>query len=729
MRNIPIIIITAFLVLLAKESGSTAAGPVVIDGKTESYALGTYLEILEDKDKKWTIDHVTAPELSRQFIRSDKEIPSFGISGSAFWVRFTVAVKQAVPFHWKLELEFPLIDYVDLYSPALGGEKNSLTRYRVKKKGYAYPFSQRGNGYSNIVFDINLRQGDHKTYYARIESFDRTELGLFLQTEAALEEKNQNRMYLLGMYFGLAVVIMILNLIMFFTIRDPSYLYYVLFVASAGLYLFTQNGLTYKYLVPESFWEFKNHVFYIIIACFFWGMQFSKSFLNIKKHTPRLHKLIRISQAIFASYLILPFLASFSLSIIIIVVSGMPVVLLLLVSGFVILLKKYGPAKYFMAAWGILVSAAIITGLKNLGFIPANFFTIYSLHIGSSIELIILTIGLGARIQIMKQEKELAQVQVIETQEKMVEQLVYSNLEIEEANRKIGLSEEKYRLLVENTKDVIFSLDEEWHFISANRALWNFFGIDPEKVSSLHFRDLLFVGDKDTSIARQFVLEKLGYFFEENKRLQFKAEFKSPISTEPREMMVYLEPVIVEGKNEILGKLSTEVEDSLMKNIEFEKQVIRISNYLVAAEDISYRVTSNLGKYIDQSKATFLRIALREILINAIEHGNLNISFEEKSRVMAAENYFQFVGKKQNDPRYRDRRVQIEYTIGPQLAAYIITDEGDGFDHKKVMEGIVKEGPGMLSHGRGLCMALKEFDEISYNEKGNRVTLVKYFED
>ena len=57
---------------------------------------------------------------------------------------------------------------------------------------------------------------------------------------------------------------------------------------------------------------------------------------------------------------------------------------------------------------------------------------------------------------------------------------------------------------------------------------------------------------------------------------------------------------------------------------------------------------------------------------------------------------------------------------------YKISDEGNGFDYKKIMAQIKNEvNQKMLSHGRGISMASSIFDEIQYNDKGNQVMLVK----
>ena len=62
----------------------------------------------------------------------------------------------------------------------------------------------------------------------------------------------------------------------------------------------------------------------------------------------------------------------------------------------------------------------------------------------------------------------------------------------------------------------------------------------------------------------------------------------------------------------------------------------------------------------------------------------------------------------------------IEFTVGPELISFRITDEGNGFDHKKMLlrKSDDKEIQA-LAHGRGIIMARDFFDKVEYNEKGN----------
>ena len=114
--------------------------------------------------------------------------------------------------------------------------------------------------------------------------------------------------------------------------------------------------------------------------------------------------------------------------------------------------------------------------------------------------------------------------------------------------------------------------------------------------------------------------------------------------------------------------------------------------------------------------------------MNSVEHGNLGISFEEKSESLANDEYFQILIDRQKDPKNITKKVHIEYSLLPERVEFRITDAGDGFDHQKMLTR-PKNDLSLIpvGHGRGIMMAREFFDKIEFNEKGNSVYLVKNF--
>ncbi len=305
---------------------------------------------------------------------------------------------------------------------------------------------------------------------------------------------------------------------------------------------------------------------------------------------------------------------------------------------------------------------------------------------------------------------------------------VGSMKEAEKAGKIISLSERKYRLIVEGTKDFIFSLNHELQFISVNESMHKMMNMNIEKIKTMTFPDLVFDNPGDYGLTGKIIKSNLDSLIMEKKQFDYKVMFKPFTSNEPKEFRVRLEYINIDEEEEIVGRATPVVDDILLDCFHSEVQKYVIGNYLVTADEMSTRLVRNLSRYMKAQDVSYLRVCLREIIINAIEHGNLEISFEEKTRVLNNENYMEYILNKQTDPSFRGKKVTIEYSINPNKAVFKITDQGKGFNYKELLDKVQNEVKDkLLPHGRGITMTMNVFDKIKYNETGNEVILVKYF--
>ncbi len=306
------------------------------------------------------------------------------------------------------------------------------------------------------------------------------------------------------------------------------------------------------------------------------------------------------------------------------------------------------------------------------------------------------------------------------------ELLLLSKEQTEEANRQITLSEEKYRLLVEGSGDIIFSLDEDWNILTINWAVKRLLNIKPDLITGRNFTNLLFENNRGYIVAQDVLRERLQQFARDRRPVHFVTEFRPSPTSAPRDLHVRLEYIDGRGKNEILGKAGFGDEDPLLPYLDYERQTYTIGNFLSTAEDVTRRLTRNLEKTLEAGEINLIRIALREMIINAIEHGNLEITYDEKTAATGEGNYLNFIAARQNRPEYRNKQVRIEYMLQDDRVQYLITDEGKGFDHRKHLQEDPREANElMLAHGRGITMTRNVFDTVRYNQKGNQVLLVK----
>lgn len=128
------------------------------------------------------------------------------------------------------------------------------------------------------------------------------------------------------------------------------------------------------------------------------------------------------------------------------------------------------------------------------------------------------------------------------------------------------------------------------------------------------------------------------------------------------------------------------------------------------------------AKLWDETGLIQVQMALREALVNAIFHGNLEMSSEVKEQ---GETYFlEMAEERRKKPPYRDRRVRIVTMETSVEATYIIGDDGPGFDPLTLPDPTDPENLEKVS-GRGLFLIRAFMDEVHHNAKGNEITMVK----
>lgn len=129
-----------------------------------------------------------------------------------------------------------------------------------------------------------------------------------------------------------------------------------------------------------------------------------------------------------------------------------------------------------------------------------------------------------------------------------------------------------------------------------------------------------------------------------------------------------------------------------------------------------------LGKLLAQlcPDSNAVSIGLSELLINAVEHGNLGLDYNDKSEALDNQTWDNEVDRRLQDPAYRDKRVNVRFEYQPGNISFRIVDEGAGFDFNNYKEF----SPERLldSHGRGIMMArAASFSTVEYQGCGNEV--------
>ena len=401
------------LLLLLFCCSSFSAPPVQLVPGTGQYHLAPHIDILEDPEGLLDIEQVSSGAYDNQWQQNQQQTPNFALSSSAYWMRMTFHSAMPKPQDWWFELSFAGGDYIDYYVLSQGKVISKILT------GDRRPFDSRPIAYRNFLFELPLAPNQTRQVYLRLQTFDglHEPSPVMLWDQSSFALNNGIRQLGIGLYFGVMMVMMIYNLFIYLLVRDQAYLYYVGYIVFLLGWLVAYHGYTLHYLWPN--WPDWDNQFKLIssgIWCIFVG-QFVRNFLNAKVLVPWFDKLSLLVMIGMFLIILLTLTGAYVLPILLMIGLGIPYAITCFFAGYSCLKTGFRPARYFLLAWTTLLVCFTAFALKIVGILPAIFIIEKSIHIGTAIEVMLLSLGLADRINILKQQKQAAQQAALLTAE------------------------------------------------------------------------------------------------------------------------------------------------------------------------------------------------------------------------------------------------------------------------------------------------------------------------
>lgn len=186
---------------------------------------------------------------------------------------------------------------------------------------------------------------------------------------------------------------------------------------------------------------------------------------------------------------------------------------------------------------------------------------------------------------------------------------------------------------------------------------------------------------------------------------------------------------IAELKNTLQRALSLirarSMEDQALQSLGKLTWSFEIENDLEMLGGILTVMLRPIEVWLSEADQLHVRMGLQELLINAIEHGNLGISAEEKREALMNDTYEELLETRCQMPEYAARRVKVWMENDPiqRMFHCRICDEGDGFDWETLLQGNTETIPTLAGSGRGIFLVKTLIPQIQYFGRGNEVAL------
>lgn len=358
-------------------------------------------ETYEDYEHKLTVESLVQNFDLNLWEPPNPKNTNVGFNSSSYWLTVQLHNENPTNVRRILEMQFPLLDEFEV---ALVYQGDIVYRFQTGDK---YPYNHRPLADRYFLFPLDIPAGESRLFI-RASTKGTLNLPLKLWTESALWQARMVSLLAQGAFFGILLVMSIYNGFLFFATRDRSYLYYVIYVSMFAVHQACVRGFVFQYAWPEGI-PWNDHIQdYFVIFTVTAALMFFKEFLSLSTQKPALNRALKVLIWAWISVAAVGALLDKSVLVWISSMGTVVSVVIAYVSAIVLWLQGFRPAKLFLLAWLCLLTSVLIYVTKNHGLLPSNFFTEYSLQIGSIIEVCLLSFALADRINYLKRNEQSA---------------------------------------------------------------------------------------------------------------------------------------------------------------------------------------------------------------------------------------------------------------------------------------------------------------------------------
>ncbi|GAA4842577.1 hypothetical protein GCM10023331_29580 [Algivirga pacifica] len=216
--------------------------------------------------------------------------------------------------------------------------------------------------------------------------------------------------FIQALFIGIVLIMAMYNFLIFITIRDISYLYYVLSITGIGLYMMFFHGLNRLILWPNAYYWDAHSFAFIVPLTGIARTLFTRKYLHLKEYLPLWDKglyyllflyFIPISLGLVSYFTPLDLLQLATQSIAII---GGIVLISMIATAYMVYQQGYRPARYFMVANFLFVIGALLLILQEVSLLPNSPIISYTTQIGVVAQVILFSLGLASRLKLSQEQ-------------------------------------------------------------------------------------------------------------------------------------------------------------------------------------------------------------------------------------------------------------------------------------------------------------------------------------
>ena len=378
----------------------SASTELVLDARVNSVSVGQYLEYWVDPQGSADFDAVRNMP-SEYWVATEQDVPSLGFTADTHWFRFTAINSSSVPLSLLLSSSYTSIDIMNFYVVQNGQLIDTL------KTGDTLPFSSRRIYNRNFTLPVTFEPGASKQIYLQVQTEGIVQMPVVFRSLENYNEYEQHFLMAQGIYYGVVLIMVLYNLVLFASVRDATYLLFVLGIGAYAIYQASIHGLAFQYLWP-AYPEFNEKaVIYGMALYGFAGCFFAVSFLRLKE----IHKPYYIVCSSFGTVFLVLFLLTvlsvtpYHFNVRATVGSSIVAGTVVFLIGVLLLLKGHKVARFFALGYVSVLTLIVTQALTKTGIFAPNLFTEYSPEFGSVFQVLLLSFAMADRINLDREAR------------------------------------------------------------------------------------------------------------------------------------------------------------------------------------------------------------------------------------------------------------------------------------------------------------------------------------
>jgi two-component system NtrC family sensor kinase len=394
-----------FFVLMSGYVAAQNTPTITVTQRHANISTAPFMEEYVDAgDSVSTIQTIAA---HNPFKKTKGQTPIYGQQVKSVWLRFKVQNNTSFPTLF-LNIPYPNLSLVSLY------QNNNSEYFIIGKEGNAIEIVEHAAPSPNIILNLKIAPGHAQEYVLHIQSEHPIMLPAFVTTEDALHNNTSLQTVVIGLYLGVLLIMFLYNLFLYFATRDGNYFVYTVYLFLLALAQVTVSGYGFRYLWPNASFLNQYAVVWTSSLSALSGLVFSMYFLQTKRYSKAIHKVIKVLIGVYLLGMITCFFGRQDISYNILNYNSLLSVIVVLIASVYIAKKGFRSAYFYLIAWLALLLSFIVLVLRNINVVPYNTFTAYIFLIGSTLEVALLSIALADKINILRKEKETSQALALE---------------------------------------------------------------------------------------------------------------------------------------------------------------------------------------------------------------------------------------------------------------------------------------------------------------------------